>query len=248
MAYSIPLEHPLGSIALEYDQLDYSLRRNEKTRIESICASIRGDPAASSERRLVVQLFEGLVALADGRHEAGRKDLRAALGGPQYVRIHAASALVAQEVMDGNLEAAAEILQPLIAQDPPSAHFHTSLGMYLGRNGDTEGEWKSYLRALQLRPNHLPALWAMRAVGLAPERRQEFKDALLGFLGDEPENGNVRAYLAACLLTLGEPEQAWAEIQRIVAFIEVAPVTDDTLEILRKLTGALSNIDGETRG
>ncbi|MFM1847761.1 MAG: hypothetical protein RL417_1235 [Pseudomonadota bacterium] len=245
MPYTIPPEPPIGSIPVEYDRLDYHHQMGQVNSIRAICGGINSDPNAEPSLKGIAELFGGIADLAAGRSEQGLSALRRALAGPEYIKVRAASELVIFLVGKGDIEGARALLAPHTASPPASAEFHYACGLFLGATGDSEGEWRELLQAASLNPFHLPTIKRLTVCGMIPERFGELERTFERFLDAEPQNGNIRTYYAAALLALGRAERSWCEVQRVVAFIELAPVDDEAIQILRSLTLAIKNLKGE---
>lgn len=244
MSYVIPPEPPEGFIDLEYDRLDYHLQRGNTQTLRGLCAALDPDKNVSTEKRAIARLFQGLQDINEGKVDSGLAALRCALDGPPYVRIRATSGLVLALISLGHLEAARTLLAPYLEAPPPSAELYLALGRYLAAAGDKEGEWQSYLKAQHLNPYYLPLMKQMIVCGMIPERFVELERVLAEYLAENPHNGAMRSFHAAALLALGHVEGAWNEVQRTVGFIELAPVDDEAVEVLRSLTIAIGNIRG----
>lgn len=240
MTYQLSHIDEESLVDIDFDWLDMHFRQGRLDELERMCGLIRARPDISPAQLCGVQLFEGSIALRRGDHARAEELLVAALQGPPNVRIRAQAMRGVARSVVGDLAGAGEILQPLAETANPDFTALIGWGRVLASRGDEAGAWRVFLRVLEIEPTSVDAIHEVMRLGMSAERLPLVRRLLERFVDIEPENLDVRCLLAATYAATRDDAQAAREVRRVVAFAGIAPLGDESRQILESVSKLLT--------
>jgi tetratricopeptide (TPR) repeat protein len=166
------------------------------------------EKALSMAREPATLMQAGLLALQEGRNEAGRALLEEVLQ-REPANVEALLAIARSHASEKRIPAALDRVRKQAALRPDSAELQLALGSMLEQTGDLAGARAAYATALQANPASIPALVANARMDMIGGQWNASRQKIQTALDKAP--GNVDA-----LLALGMLEEATGHVNEAI--------------------------------
>ncbi len=172
-----------------------------------------------------------------GQNKKGAKALAPALEGPRAPLKHL-SFLASLQKDAGDVDAASETLERIIARDPDNPNHHFTLGVFLDQAGETEKGEESIRKAIALNPKNADAL---NYLGYAmADRGDDLEDALdliKRAVELQPNSGYFIDSLGWVYYKMGRLDEAYTQLGRAAKLVPSDAVILEHYAIVQNATG-----------
>lgn len=229
----------------EFDTLDRDLERDKGDEVLRACEEILCDackvPTLASPRKVSwAHLLAGTVKLRNSNHQEALYHFQRASALPPLLRPRAVAGMAMALAQANRTDEALSMLTEYLSGDVSSWHLWEALGQCLRKKDDDSGAWEAFVRALQLNPSSSSVIGSLVDLGFNTNRHAALSEALQLHLSSEPLALDARAYLAACLLLMGNLERGAAEVRRLEAFAPFTPMTPELFITVQNLLSTLT--------